>query len=289
MSYKIITDSAANLTDEQIKEYDVEIISLKYNIDGKEYDSYIKGEKTDYAPVYKMLREKAMITTSLANRDACDKVIKPVLENGEDVLVLAFSSGLSGTCQNIMLAAEDYREMFPDRKIIVVDTLCASMGQGMAVHYAAKLKKEGRTIEEVAEWVESNKLSICHIFTIDDLFFLKRGGRLSGTSALFGTLLGIKPLLHTADDGKLYVTGKARGRSATLEHLIASVGEKGIDVVDQDIFIVHGDCEDEAKIIGQEVKKRYGVKNVVYNILDPVIAAHAGPGTLAIFFLGKER
>lgn len=289
MSYKIITDSAANLTDEQIKEYDVEVISLKYNIDGKEYDSYIKGEKTDYAPIYKMLREKAMITTSLANRDDCDKVIKPVLENGEDVLVLAFSSGLSGTCQNIMIAAEDYREMFPDRKIIVVDTLCASMGQGMAVHYAAKLKKEGKTIEEVAEWVESNKNSICHIFTIDDLFFLKRGGRLSGTSALFGTLLGIKPLLHAAEDGKLYVTGKARGRAATLEHLIASVGEKGIDVAGQDIFIVHGDCEDEAKKIGEEVKKRYGVKNIVYNILDPVIAAHAGPGTLAIFFLGKER
>lgn len=289
MSFKIITDSAANLTDEQIRQYDVEIISLKYIVDGKEYDSYVKDEKTDYSEVYRLLREKAMITTSLASREECDKVIKPVLENGEDVLVLAFSSGLSGTCQNIMLAAEDYREMFPERKIIVVDTLCASMGQGMAVHYAWKLKEEGKSMEEVALWLEENKKHICHIFTIDDLFFLKRGGRLSGTSAIVGSLLGIKPLLHTADDGKLYVTGKVRGRAATLEHLINSVGEKGIDVENQDIFIVHGDCENEAIKIGEEVKKRYNVKNIVYNMLDPVIAAHAGPGTLAIFFIGKER
>lgn len=289
MSFRIVTDSAANLTDEQIKEYDVEILSLKYIIDGKEYDSYIKGEKTDYSYVYKLLREQAMITTSLASREECDKVIKPILENGEDVLVLAFSSGLSGTYQNIKLSAEDYKEMFPERNIIVVDTLCASMGQGMAVHYAAQLKKEGKTMEEIAEWVEENKKYICHIFTIDDLFFLKRGGRLSGTSAVFGTLLGIKPLLHAAEDGKLYVTGKARGRNATIEHLISSVGERGTDVENQEIFIVHGDCEDDAKKIGEEVKKRYGVKKIVYNMLDPVIAAHAGPGTLAIFFIGKER
>lgn len=289
MSYRIVTDSAANLTDEQIKEYGVEIISLKYNIDGKEFDSYIKGEKTDFAPVYKLLREKAMITTSLANRDSCDKVIKPLLEEGEDVLVLAFSSGLSGTCQNIKLAAEDYSEMFPDRKVIVVDSLCAAMGQGLLVHYVSKLQKEGKTIEEAAEWAENNKLSIAHIFTIDDLFFLKRGGRLSGTSAVVGTLLGIKPLLHMADDGKLYVTGKARGRNATLEHLANSLEEKGIDVSNQEIFIVHGDCIEDAEALGAMIKERYNVKGITYNILDPVIAAHSGPGTLAVFFIGKER
>ncbi len=289
MSFKIVTDSCANLTDRQIEEYGIEIISLKYRIGEKDFDSYVKGEKTNFSETYRLLREKAVITTSLANRGDCDRIIPQILENGEDVLVLCFSSGLSGTCQNIMLAAEDYREMYPDRKVIIVDTLCASLGEGMAVHYAVKLKNEGKSIEEVAEWVENNKLSICHVFTIDDLFFLKRGGRLSGTSAVFGTLLGIKPLLHVADDGKLYVTGKARGRAAALEHLISSVGEKGTDVENQDIFIVHGDCEDDAKYIEAEVKKRYKVKNVVYNMIDPVIAAHAGPGTLAIFFIGKER
>lgn len=289
MAYKIITDSSANLTNEQIAEYGVEILSLKYYIGDTGYESYIKGEKIDYSNVYKILREKGKITTSLANREDCDKVILPVLEAGYDALILAFSSGLSGTCQSIINAVEDYKEMFPEREIVVVDTLCASMGQGLLVHYAAKLKKEGKSLSEVAEWAENNKLSICHTFTLDDLFFLKRGGRLSGTSAVVGSLMNIKPLMHVADDGKLYATGKARGRKAAINHLIDSVGEKGIDVENQDIFIVHGDCLDEAEIIGNAVKEKYNVKNVIYNCLDPVIASHAGPGTLAIFFVGKER
>ena len=205
------------------------------------------------------------------------------------MLILSFSSGLSGTYQNIINITEDYKEQYPDRKIIIVDTLCASLGQGMAIHYAVKLKNEGKTIEEIADWVEKNKLSICHIFTIDDLFFLKRGGRLSGTSAVVGTLIGIKPLLHMAEDGKLYVTGKARGRKAAINHLIDSLEEKGENIQNQDIFIVHGDCEEDAKYLEKEIKKRYKVKNVLYNCIDPVIAAHAGPGNLAVFFLGKER
>ncbi len=289
MSYKIITDSCANLTDAQIAEYGVEILSLKYYIGDTAYESYIKGEKIDYSNVYRILREKGKITTSLANREDCDKAILPVLEAGYDALILAFSSGLSGTCQNIINSAEDYREMFPDRKIIVVDTLSASMGEGLLVYYAVQLKNEGKTIEEVAQWVEDNKLRLCHTFTLDDLFFLKRGGRLSGTSAIVGSLMNIKPLMHVANDGKLYVTGKARGRKAAMNHLIDSVGEKGVDLENQIIFMVHGDCEEEARVIGEEVKKRYNVKDVIYNCLDPVIVSHSGPGTLAIFFLGNER
>ena len=289
MSYKIITDSCANLTDSQIKEYGVEILSLKYYIGDTAYESYVKGEKIDYSNVYRILREKGKITTSLANREDCDKAILPVLEAGYDALILAFSSGLSGTCQNIINSAEDYREMFPDRKIIIVDTLAASMGEGLLVHYAVELQKQGKSMEEVAQWVEDNKLKLCHTFTLDDLFFLKRGGRLSGTSAVVGSLMNIKPLMYVANDGKLYVTGKARGRKAAMNHLIESVGEKGVDLENQIIFMVHGDCEDEARVIGEEVKKRYNVKDVIYNCLDPVIVSHSGPGTLAIFFLGNER
>ena len=289
MSFKIVTDSCANLSNAQIADYGVEVLSLKYLVDGKEFTTYEKGEKIDFSSAYSLLRNKAMITTTLVSREECDKVILPILKGGEDVLVLAFSSGLSGTYQNIKLAAEDYKEQYPDRKIIVVDTLCAALGEGLAVHYAVLKKNEGKTIEEVAEYIEELRPRICHIFTIEDLLFLKRGGRLSGTSAVVGTMLGIKPLLHCADDGKLYVTGKVRGRAATIEHLISSVGEKGIDVKDQTMFIVHGDCEAEAEKIASEVKKRYGVKDIVYNVLDPVIAAHSGPGTLAIFFIGKER
>lgn len=289
MGYRIVTDSSANLTDEQISEYGVEILSLKYYINGKEYDSYVKGVPTDYTETYTLLRQKAKITTSLVSREICDSIIRPILESGDDVLVLAFSSGLSGTYQNIENAAKDYREEFPERKIRVVDTLCASLGEGLAVHYAVKLKNAGKTLDEVADWVEENKLHICHLFTIDDLFFLKRGGRLSGSGAMLGTLLGIKPMLHTADDGKLYVTGKVRGRKAAVESLIKSVGERSENIEDQEVFVVHGDCEEEAKYIASQIKKRYKVKKVVYNYIDPVIAAHAGPGTLSVFFMGQKR
>ena len=289
MSFKIVTDSCANLTDEQIKGFDIEIMSLQYHMNGQSFDSYIKGEAPDFSDVYKFLREKGKITTSLITREECDKVIIPLLQKGEDVLVLAFSSGLSGTYQNVVLAAEDYKEAFPDRKIIVVDTLAASMGQGMVVHYAVQLQKAGKSIEEVAAWVEENKLCVYHIFTLDDLFFLKRGGRLSGTTAIVGAVLGIKPLMHMANDGKLYATGKARGRKASIEHLINSIGEKAVDIKNQTVFIVHGDSYEDAKFIAAAVKTQYGVKDVVINCLDPVIASHAGPGTLAIFFMGEKR
>lgn len=289
MAYKLITDSAANLSSAQIKEYDLEILSLIYRVGGKEYLSYIPGEESDYSNVYELLRQKENITTSLIGREQCDSVIRPVLERGEDVLVVCFSSGLSGSYQNVFNTCEDYKEEFPDRKIIVVDGLCAALGQGLLLHYAANLKKEGMEIEELADWINSNKLGICHIFTLDDLFFLKRGGRLSGSSALFGTLLNIKPMLHMDSDGKLYVTGKVRGRRAALEGLCDSLGKKGIKISEQTIFIVHGDCIEDALTLENMIKKKYGIKNVVINCLEPVIASHAGPGTLAVFFVGSER
>ena len=289
MGYKIISDSAANLSTKQIEKYDIDIMSLVYRMRGKEYLSYTPGVESDYSQVYKNLREKENLTTSLIGREQCDSVIMSVLERGDDVLVLCFSSGLSGSYQNVYNACNDYREEFPDREIIVIDGLCAALGQGLLLHYAAKLKKEGMDIKELADWIEANKLNICHIFTLDDLFFLKRGGRLSGSSALFGTLLNIKPMLHMADDGKLYVTGKVRGRNAAIEKLADAVGEKGIRVSEQIIFINHGDCEEDAKTLEKLVRKKYGVKKVFINCLDPVIASHSGPGTLAIFFVGSQR
>lgn len=288
MNYQIITDSCANLTDKQIADYDLKILSLKYCVSGKEYDSYIPGEKTDNKKIFQMLREKEKITTSLISREECDRVIIPVLESGTDVLLIVFSSGLSGSYQNVKNACEDYREQFPERKIIVVDSLCASLGLGLAVHYAAALKADGKSMEEVAEWIEDNKLHICHKFTIDDLFFLKRGGRLSGSGAMLGTLLGIKPMLHAADDGKLYVTGKVRGRKASINALIDDVGD-GNDIESQPVFIVHGDCEEDANYIAEEIKHRYKVKSVTVNCLDPVIGSHSGPGTLAVFYIGDKR
>lgn len=289
MSYKIVTDSCANLTNEQINNFGIEVISVKYFIDGKAYDGYVKGAEIDYAPAYKIIREKGKITTSLVNREDCDKAVLPILENGEDVLILAFTSGLSGSYQNLVNIARDYEKMFPQRKIKVIDTLCASLGLGLLINYAVKLKNAGKSMEEVADWVEQNKLKICHEFTLDDLFFLKRSGRLSGTGAFVGTLMNIKPLMRMADDGKLYVIGKARGRKAAIKHLADAPNEKGADIKNQDIYIVHGDCLADAEILGEEIKKRYGVKNISYGCLDPVIVSHSGAGVLAVFFLANSR
>ncbi|MBR4072332.1 MAG: DegV family protein [Clostridia bacterium] len=289
MGFKIVTDSCANLTDKQIEDYGVEIISLNYYIQGKEYISYVKGRPTEYEETYRLLREKEQITTSLVTNEQCSKVVRPILEAGDDVLVIAFSSGLSGTYQNIVNTLEDLKEEFPERKMIAVDTLSAALGEGLLVHYAVELKNQGKSMEEIAQWLDDNKLSLCHIFTLSDLFFLKRGGRLSGTSAFFGSILNIKPMLHVANDGKLYVTGKERGRKASMEKLLEEVKEKAVNIENQPVFIVHGDCENDANYLAEEIKSRFGVKEVVINYIDPVIAAHAGPETLAIFFIGKER
>lgn len=288
MNYKIITDSCAGLTDEQIASYGVGIISMRYCINGKEFESYTPGVRTENGRIFKRLRERERVTTSLVSREECDKVILPVLKDGSDVLIIAFSSGLSGSYQSIMNACADYREEFPERRITVIDSLCGSLGQGLAVHYAAGLRAQGKTMTEVADWLESNKLKICCKFTIGDLFFLNRGGRLSGSSAVVGTMLGIKPMLHAAEDGKIYVYNKQRGKKAAINELIEAVG-RGTDISNQTVFISHGDCPEDANYIALEIMNRYGVKSVTVNCIDPVMGAHCGPDTLAVFYLGNDR
>lgn len=289
MNYQIVTDCGANLNERQITEYGVKVLPMKYQIGDTEYSSCVDGKPTDYAEVYRRLREKETIRTSLVTREECDRVIPDLLAAGKDVLILAFSSGLSGSCQNIMNSCRDYAEQFPERNIRVVDTLCAALGQGLMVHYAVSMQNEGKTLDEVADWLEENRESVCHLFTLDNLFFLRRGGRLSGAGALVGTLLNIKPMLHMAEDGKLYVTGKARGRRAAIAELADAVQKRGYDIKKQLVFIVHGDCEEDARLLEKEIRKKCGVKNITVNCLGPVIAAHSGPGTLAVFFLGTPR
>ena len=289
MSYRIITDSCANLTDELIESLDLDIIPLSYYIGDKEYIGYQKGVPTDYKTFYDLARKREKITTSQITYEAFEKAFTDVLETGNDFLYIGFSSGLSGSYQAALRVAKDLQKKYPDRKMMVVDSLCASMGQGLLVYHAVQRKNEGKTLEEVAKWVEDNKLRLVHWFTVDDLFFLKRGGRVSATSAVAGTILGIKPVLHVDDEGHLILMEKVRGRKASLNALINHMIETIQDAAQQVIFISHGDCIEDAKYIAEKVRQAINVKDIIINYIDPVIGAHSGPGTAALFFLGSKR
>ncbi len=289
LSFTIMTDSAANLTTKQIVDYGVKVVTMSYVANGEEFPSYVEGQEPDYKAFYNRLRNKEHITTSLVSYDRAEALLKTELEAGNDILYIAFSSALSGSYQIAKNCMDDLREGYPDRKMIIVDSLCASLGQGLFVKYAVDMKNSGATLEDTAAWLEENKLRLVHLFTVDDLFFLKRGGRLSGATAVVGTILNIKPLLHVSDEGKLVSTGKTRGRKNSIDQLIARMGEVGQDLENQEIFIVHGDCIEDAEYAANEIKRLYKVKNIVINYVDPVIACHSGPGTLALFCLGSVR
>ena len=202
---------------------------------------------------------------------------------------MAFSSGLSATYQSAVIAAQELQEKYPNRKINVVDTLCASLGQGLLVWYACQKRDEGLSLEELTAWVEENKLHLCHWVIADDLMHLKRGGRISTATAVAGTLLQIKPVIHVNDEGKLISGAKARGRKAAIQTLCNKVGELGIDGANDTIFICHGDCLEDAEHLASILKERYGVKQVIIGYVGAVIGSHAGPDVLALFFLGKHR
>ena len=287
--YVIVTDSSADLTAGMAEELGVEVLPLSFMVKGQTYRNYPDNREMDPGAFYAMLRAGEMATTAAVNVADYTSALEPLLEQGKDVLVLAFSSGLSATYQSSVIAVEELRARFPERKIFTVDTLCASMGQGLLVYLAAKKQQAGASIEEVREWAEENKLHLCHWFTVDDLHFLKRGGRISAATAVLGSMLHIKPVLHVDDEGHLINMGKARGRGASLTALVDHMEETAIDPASQVVFISHGDCLADAEKVAGDVKKRLGVKEVVINHVGPVIGAHSGPGTLALFFLGSRR
>ena len=287
--YVIVTDSSADLTAGMAEELGVEVLPLSFMVKGQTYRNYPDNREMDPGAFYAMLRAGEMATTAAVNVADYTSALEPLLEQGKDVLVLAFSSGLSATYQSSVIAVNELKEKFPERKIFTVDTLCASMGQGLLVYLAAKKQQAGASIEEVREWAEENKLHLCHWFTVDDLHFLKRGGRISAATAVLGSMLHIKPVLHVDDEGHLINMGKARGRGASLTALVDHMEETAIDPASQVVFISHGDCLADAEKVAGDVKKRLGVKEVVINHVGPVIGAHSGPGTLALFFLGSRR
>lgn len=289
MGYVIITDSSSNLTEEMIEEYNIEIIPLLFRIGDKEYYSYVKGEKTDIKQFYESMRQGAVIKTSLINAAKCQEVFEKNLKEGNDILYISFSSGLSGSYDAASMVAKHMQELYPERKIYVIDSLAASMGEGLLVYHCAKKKLAGESIDEVKNWLIQNRLHLCHWFTVDDLFYLKRGGRISATTALVGTFLGVKPVLHVDDGGRLIPVSKVRGRKKSLEALVNEMEHTCTNPSDQVIFISHGDSIEDALYVEKLVRERLHVCDVKINYVDPVIGAHSGPGTIALFFLGTKR
>ena len=259
----ILTDSSADLSGEMAQAADVQVLPLTFTIGGADYHNYPDNREMDPHLFYQRLRAGEVATTAAVNMNQYVEAIEPLLQAGRDVLVLAFSSGLSATFQSSKLAVEELSEKYPERKLYTVDTLCASLGQGLLVWYAAQERKKGRTIEEVRDWAEANKLSLCHQFTVDDLHFLKRGGRISATTAVVGSMLQIKPVLHVDDEGRLIPLEKVRGRKKSLHALVDHMEKTAIAPIDQQmVFITHGDCLEDAEYVAQEVKERFGVKEM---------------------------
>ena len=290
MQFKIVTDSSCNLLDEMIDEFDLHILPLTFMSDGEQYQSYTQGEKSDLQLFYKMMRDGKVFTTSLPNQQKTEKDLHDLLASGRDLLYIGFSSGLSGTYEATAGMLDSMRSEFPTRKIFHVDTRGASMGEGLLVYKAACMARDGATIEETHSWVEANKFNLAHWFTVEDLMYLFRGGRVSRTSAWAGTLLNIKPVLHMDNAGHLIPMEKVRGRKKSIQALFDHMKESALQPVsEQTVFISHGDCEDDANQLADMIRKELGVTDIRINYVDPVIGAHSGPGTLALFFLADKR
>lgn len=285
-NFEIITDSGCDLPLDMQRRLNISMAPLILNFRGQErQDSVDEGMKELYAA----LRAGELAKTSAVNPDGWCSVLEPALQQGKDVLVLVFSSGLSATYQSAVIAGEELLEKYPERNIRVVDTRAASLGQGLLVWYACKKRDEGQSLDQVAHWVEENKYHLCHWFTVDDLMYLKRGGRISAATAIVGTMLGIKPVLHMDDEGHLISMSKARGRKASIAALADKMGQLGLPGENKTVFICHGDCPEDARYLEKLVRERYGVEDVLIGYTGAVIGSHSGPGTLALFFLGEHR
>lgn len=287
--YVLITDSCADLPLRIYEELDIQVIPLSFLLEGRTYRNCPDESSMKFSEVYARLRDGANITTSAVNVEEFKEAFLPYLQEGKDILYMSFSSGLSGTHNAGRIAAEELAEEFPDRSIRIVDTLGAALGQGLHVYLTAKKKLEGATLEEAVAFAEDIKLRVVHWFTVDDLFFLKRGGRLSGATALVGSALGIKPVLHVDNEGHLIKVSTVRGRKNSLKALADKMAETVIDPQEQTIFIGHGDCLEDAQYLAQLIKEGCGYKDVIIDYVGPVIGAHSGPGTIALFYIGKER
>lgn len=288
--FVIITETTADLPASYIEENGLIIAPLYYQIGDTVYGEEKHMELKEF---FDAMRNGAAPTTSASNPDTLRKLYIEIIESGKDILHLAFSSGLSCSYNNASFVANDISEEYPDAKITVTDTLCASLGQGLIVNSAVQMKKQGKSIDEIAAWVESKKLNLCHQFTVDDLIYLYRGGRLKKSSAILGTIINIKPVLHVDNEGHLVPLTKVRGRkkslNALVDNMVAALEGYDYDLENEWVYISHGDCQEDAEYVKTQIEERIGVKNFMINYLSPTIGSHAGPGTVALFYYGKER
>ena len=286
--YWIVTDSAIDMPKTWIDQQErFKVLDLAYLMDGQVYVPDGTDEST--RAIYQLMREGKKLTTSQVTPGAWAECFREILSGGDDVLAIAFSSGLSGTCAAAMSAAEEVREEFPERKLFVVDSLCASAGEGLLVHYALQNRESGMSVEENAKWTQEHVQNVVHWFTVDDLMHLHRGGRLSATSAIVGTLVRIKPIMNVDENGKLAVREKAAGRKRSIRILADKIKQDIVEPEKQIILISHGDCHDEAQSLADMLKESLPVLDVRLSYVGSVIGAHTGPGVIAVFCMGKDR
>nr|WP_296265452.1 DegV family protein [uncultured Merdimonas sp.] len=284
--YVITVNSTVDLPKEWLEERHVPVFPLKYTIEDKTYEDMSGLSSKEF---FQKLREGKMATTTQINPEQAKESFEPLLKEGKDILHLGFSSGLSGTYNSMRIAAEELKEEYPDRKLIVIDTLCACLGEGLLLYYALKRKSEGMSIDELAEWVEENKLHICHDVTVDDLNHLHRGGRISKATAVVGTMVKIKPIIHMDNQGKLQVIGKERGRKKSLNKIVDMAVEQARGWENDIIMITHGDCLEDAEYVAGLVREKMGIDNILINNIGTVIGSHTGPGVVAVFCMGSQR
>lgn len=283
--FVIITDSTTDLPKSYYQEKGVPVISLSYMMDGVTYEDMngLSGKE-----FFDRIRAGSMPTTSQINSEQAKDVFEPFLKEGKDILYIGFTSGLSGSYNSVRIAAEELKEEYPECEIITLDSLCASMGEGLLLYKAVELKEQGKTLSEIATWVEENKLNICHDVTIDDLHHLHRGGRVSKASAVVGSIIKIKPMIHVDAEGKLIVIGKERGRRKAMLSLVDRMEEKSKGFSNDVVMIVHGDVEEDAAFLKNEIQERFGIQNIIINGIGSVIGSHTGPGVISIFYMGDR-
>ena len=287
--YVIITDATADIPVEMLEELGIEVIPMDFEMGGRSYRHFPDGRDMDLHEFYDRMRAGQMSTTTQINCTMYNSYFEPVLKDGKDILYICFSSGLSGTYQAAQIAISDLAEKYPKNKVVCVDSRAATLGEGLLVISAVQKKREGTPLDELAHWVENSSFHVCHWFTVDDLNHLRRGGRISAVSAVAGSALGIKPILHVDNAGCLVPVSKVRGRKNALNDLVNRMEKSCVCPKEQVAFIVHGDCLDDANYVADLIKERLHVKDIVINFVGPIIGTHTGPGIVGLIFFGTEK